>query len=367
MAVTGPGIGLLVTGSTGVVADRVWIHDTTDRGVHLEDSLGAASLALTGSLVEGAALSGVSVISSSVTLSASVVRDTQSERGVAIHTFDGSRARGQLTVEGSVLERNGGGGVFVVRGDATVRASVVRDSRGDDTGRAGRGIDVEDDAETGIPSTLQVQQSVIEQSREVGVFIGGSEALLEATVVRETLPGDPRLGGGRGIEATSDPVSKTRSNVTLRATVVERSHAIGINVIDSDVVVESTVVRDTQPDAAGALGWGINARRDVEGASLTLVRSVISRNRELGVLIAGSGAAIEASVIRDTTPNDDAQLGRGLQNRGAPFHPGSLVGPRSRHHPRGEPRGERAGPRLRRDDRVERRPGNAPQRRGSLG
>src|SRR5262249_31135691 len=43
LAVSGETYGILVSGATDVVVDSVWIHDTPQRGVNVQDTLGPAS------------------------------------------------------------------------------------------------------------------------------------------------------------------------------------------------------------------------------------------------------------------------------------------------------------------------------------
>ncbi|MBW2524772.1 MAG: hypothetical protein JRI23_11380, partial [Deltaproteobacteria bacterium] len=53
LAITGPGVGYVQTTATGVLVDRVWIHDTGSRGVTLQDDFGAPTTEFRGSLIEG--------------------------------------------------------------------------------------------------------------------------------------------------------------------------------------------------------------------------------------------------------------------------------------------------------------------------
>src|SRR6185436_14341410 len=46
LAVSGPAIGLVVSGAEGVVIDRVRVHDTGARAIDVEDTLGPTRVAI---------------------------------------------------------------------------------------------------------------------------------------------------------------------------------------------------------------------------------------------------------------------------------------------------------------------------------
>src|SRR5262249_45120252 len=77
LAVTGQSGGILVLGANDVVVSGVWIHDTGEEGIRLDDSSGPASLSVTGSLVEGAHNYGMGFLGTDATIEESVVRDTK--------------------------------------------------------------------------------------------------------------------------------------------------------------------------------------------------------------------------------------------------------------------------------------------------
>jgi hypothetical protein len=102
------------------------------------------------------------------------------------------------------------------------------------------------------------------------------------------------------------------SNLVLRDCVLEGNVAMGMFVsMGAVVAVSNCAIRGTLVDATGAFGRGINAQ---SGAALTLTDSTVSGNRNSGVYLSGSGtkATLKGVVIRDTTPNDASDTGRGL-------------------------------------------------------
>jgi len=130
---------------------------------------------------------------------------------------------------------------------------------------------------------VSVRRSVVEQNHEVGVVVHGSDATLEGLVVRNTLPqaSDQTLGRGIGIQLSCTEAGcdpATRSNVLVRSSLVEQNHEIGVFVMASDATLEGLLVRGTLPQASDEL----------------LGRGV---NIQLGCSEAGCDPALRASVL----------------------------------------------------------------------
>lgn len=102
------------------------------------------------------------------------------------------------------------------------------------------------------------------------------------------------------------------SDVVLRDCVLDGNMAMGMFVsMGAVVAVSNCAIRGTLVDSTGAFGRGINVQT---GAALTLSDSTVAGNRNSGVYVSGSGtrATLKGVVIRDTTPNDATDTGRGL-------------------------------------------------------
>jgi hypothetical protein len=372
LAVRGGGHGLLSSGSTDVVLDQIWVHDSDGRGLVVHNESGASAVTMRGSLVEQNRAVGVFATGASVTLESSVVRDIQkgisTSAGIVVQS-DAGGAPGSLSLIGSVLDHNPETGIFVYGSEATIDASVVRDTQPDATGQGrglnvqsdpsgsrgvvlltrsvvershaigvfaasadlsieatvirdtqpesdgdGRGVSVQHDPGIGSPSTLLITRSLVDRSREIGVFVAGSAATVEATAVRSTAP-DAIGENGEGIHLKPDPASGTPSTLLLRSSLIEQSHQMGVFLFGSEATVEATAIRDTHSTAGGRFGTGVHAQFDPERnmpSSLTLLRSSVERSREAGILVVGSVATVDASVIRDTMPSDAGGSGDGI-------------------------------------------------------
>ncbi len=358
LTLTGAGIGVLMSGNENVLIDRVRVLGAV-RGIRAEGTLGPTSCNVRGSLIEQSGIYGLSVHSADVVIDGSVVRTASPAtyaldfgRGINVTTdcfatptgpVCPAEARATVTVRGSLIEDNHDVGLYVSSAHATVEASVLRATlpRVSDQG-GGRGIAVGSVcAETPIGlrcdphrASVTIYGSLIEDNYG-GLFVSGAEATLDASVLRGSLPWPLDQTGGRGINAQTgceltstgaacDPAA--RSAITVQRSLIENNHDIGIFVGGSDAIIETSVVRATLPRASDQeIGRGILIQLacyvDATGqhcdATLpgnAIVRSsLIEDNHDVGLLIGGGDAIVDASVIRTTAPRaSDGLFGDGI-------------------------------------------------------
>lgn len=289
VALTGAGIGIAVSGSQALWIERVWVHDNALFGLDAESALGPTA----------------------------------------------------LSVMGSLFEDNHEVGLFVMGAEATVEATVVRETwpRASDQ-ESGRGVSFQVECALGpngsvacdpsAPARATVHGALVEQNHEGGLVVAGSEATVEATVVRGTLPRASDQGGGNGVmiqhpclpgpggEPSCDPASPSR--VTLRGSLVAENHLVGVRISGSQAILESTVVRNQltergiliEPPCV-ALTDGSVQCDSTQPAQATVSRSLVDENQYIGILVAGSEATVQDTVVRGTLPRaSDQQCGRGM-------------------------------------------------------
>jgi hypothetical protein len=321
LSVRGAALGIATSGATNVVVDHVWIHDTAGRGFDSESTLGPSEASLSDSLVEAAGGVGVAALGATATIRNTVVRATERtflEEGRGIVIQDRDTPETSTVVEACVVERNHEGGIFVAGALATIEATVVRDTLPTESENAyGRGIDIQNDPSTQRPSTVTIRASVVIGSHDGGILVQGSNATIESTVVRDTVAAPADLRFGDGIFIQGDSATGQRANVTVRGSLVERSASAGISVNGADVTIESTAVRDIQPnDAAHEWGRGISVQDDWDSRqpSTAAIRwSTVDRVHEVGIIVQGSDATIEATAVRGTQPQpSDGRFGGGI-------------------------------------------------------
>jgi hypothetical protein len=336
------GAGLLVSNAQEVVADALWIHDSPSFGVSTEAFPNDTSLTLGGSLIEHNRDVGVFVWSSSSTLvvEASVVRDTLPiqgtfGRGISLECTPSLGCDASVTshasVRGSLIEGNRDIGINVSGAEAEIIETVVRGTLPADNGIGGWGVQVQVPCLPGMcdasaPARATLRQSLIAENHATGVAIGGSEAHLDATVVRGTLP-DEQGHPGRGVTVYNCSPQAGCTFVapgvaTLSWSLIQDNRDVGLIVAGSQVEIVASAVRGTLVNAIGQDGLGISIQPICEGAcdpttpSRAEIRSsLFEANHTAGVSVAGSELTLEASVVRGTLGDDQGNWGRGLEIR----------------------------------------------------
>ncbi len=321
-AITGSNpVGVSIWGVEDVLLTHLWVHEPAGRGLNLQATLGPTSVTVQHTLVEGSHDIGVFVYGSAATLDGVVVRDTlplQSDpprgRGISIQLDPDTSSTATITA--SLVERNHEFGIFVSGSTATLDGVVVRDTFPQPSDLSvGRGIHVQGAIDTGAPSVASITATVVERSHDIGVVIQGSEATLDAVVVRDTFPQQSDLRFGRGIDIETSRYTGAPSTATVTASLVERSHDIGIYASGSEATLENVVVRDTFPRQSDlGLGRGINIQTATGTPSTaTITTSLVERSHDIGVLISGSEVTLRGVAIRQTRGRAcDGLFGDGL-------------------------------------------------------
>ncbi|HZO12797.1 MAG TPA: hypothetical protein VFB62_06055, partial [Polyangiaceae bacterium] len=157
-----------------------------------------------------------------------------------------------------------------------------------------RGIDVED---TLGPASANIVGSLVETAVEVGVFMAGAPVTMDSSVVRGTLPlSDMTLGRGLGVQLG---LTGSSAKVTLARSVIESNHELGMFCGSSELTLEGTVVRLTSPQASDdELGAAIGTAATLENArpKLTVRGSWLAENHGSAIIIEDSDVDVDDSV-----------------------------------------------------------------------
>lgn len=328
LALRGDSIAIVVTGAENVLIDRAWIHDAPGRGIQATNQLGITRLSVTRSLLEATHEFGVITAGATLTVDASVIRNTKPApdgtfgRGVSAQADLDSGEPSNATIRASLLEHNHDNAAFVLGSTALLETSVIRDTQPSSDG-IGRGLTARSDPDTKLRSNVTVRASTFERNTDVGLLIWGADALIETTSVRNTNPAAD-MTAGRGIDIERDAETGERANALIRSSLIEKNREFGVFVLGSDAVIESTLVRDTDlaPDGTTGAG-GINIQIDPESlqrSTATVRSSAVLRSHEMGIFVSGSDATIEATLVQTTLPGVDMGFGRGINVQ---HHPGS--------------------------------------------
>jgi hypothetical protein len=313
LAVSGPSIGVLAA-APDVHIERAWIHDTGWFGVIVQER--ASSLLVRDSLLEAATKVGAYAFGARLELQSTVVRDTAVGmggfgRGVNAE-WTPSEGRATLQVRTSLVERSLELGIFAGGADALVEASVVRDTRASAEGY-GAGVLCRDFG--GERGSLEVDASVISGSIGAGVFTTGSDTRIVESVVRDTQPEILGQADGSGVFVLQNPETAEPASLELSSSTVLRHHDTGVAAVSAAILVHASNVRDILPRASdGQAGVGIlvtNERMLPDPPPLTLSESRIEDNHLAGLLVLDAPAHVDKSAICRTQPADEVG-GRGI-------------------------------------------------------
>jgi nitrous oxidase accessory protein NosD len=314
LGITGPGRGIWLKAARARV-EEVEVARCGDTGVEVQgaskDPLRGPELTLRDSLVASNHARGMHISSAAALVERSVVRDTQPRAtdktqgsGIVAHSEQGQP--GELVLRDSLVARNHRGGVVAYGGTATIERSVVRDTRAQ-ASENGSGVGIMVRLYKGVPATLQLTDSLVDNNRLVGVGVYSADATIQRSIVRDTQKGlEPtqQFWIGTGIEV----YGQTRHTLLVQDALVAGNHYIGLSIFENaDATVERSVIRDTLP-TNGDWGPGVFSY-----SPLTLRDSLVANNHALGVHVWGAKAVVERSVVRDTQPRTlDETRGHGI-------------------------------------------------------
>jgi hypothetical protein len=294
--------------SVAIAIDSTLVADTVAGGPAGDPSAGIAetyatpgpypdpSLTIQSSLIENSAGVGVTVTTGVLHLLASVVRDSQPQAGIAgegITMGDGS----DLTIRGSLLERNRGGSVGATDTDVTIDSTLVRDTLPGLLGLAGSSgppLAFARSAEiTGSKRAPQagITGSVFEGGGGIGVLLDGVAGTLGGVVVRNVAATDADRGYGVGLAVRSNATAT--GSLSARGLLVDGAVAMGINVDSVQADFIGVHVRNVTTDASGAFGDGIT----VDQSTASIRQSRIEGAPRAGISAFGSQVTVDSVAL----------------------------------------------------------------------
>ena len=256
----------------------------------------------------GAEEPGIEVVGGSLEVRGVTV--TGGRLGIAVARAAGPGGPVNLVLRSTALEGNRDIGLFVVGVGASVEAvgATVRETAADADGNFGRGVDVEAGA------SLDATDLLLDGNHEIGLRASdpGTTVALTSAVVRDTGPlADGTFGRGVSVQA----------GASLDATdlLLEGNHITGLFAEGpgTTVVLSGAVVRDTQPRSDGTGGRGVSVQ---DGASFDATDLLLEGNHDVGLFAGNPGTtvALSGAVVSDTQTGADGTFGRGVEvNDGA--------------------------------------------------
>jgi len=293
----------------------------------------SASAVVSGSVFERTAGANVAIDGAEAELSATTVRESLVDHSggyaggiyVAYAAPDtGQKAR--LVLRQSLVTRSLGKGIWLDGAEALVESSIVRDTQaGAQPGFDGVGVVVSLAGVGGHQGSLELRGALVESTVGAGVGVLGSKAIVEDCLVRDVLPGSAGLAWG--LQAQGDTTTHGAAEVEVRRTLIQGIAGVGIGLAGASATIDSSVVRDSSSAPSGLYGHGIHVQAIPpagQRGSLTLTSVLVESSVAFGVAGVDSDLMVDGCIVRDTTASPGATYGDGVVAFRA-FQPTSLT------------------------------------------
>ncbi len=209
-----------------------------------------------------------------------------------------------LSLAGVLIDRSPGYGASVLDSDSSLELSdtVIRDTQETSAG-AGAALYVEGGGH------ITASRAILAGNQTIAVMLQdpGSEVTLSDSVVRETRSASDGTYG-RAIQVTLG----AHLDASRFLATENRDVAVQLGDEGTTVTLSDAILRDTQPMADGTMGRGLEV---TSGGQLEATHLVLAGNRDVSVLVSGSGAVatIADAVIADTQEREvNGKFGHGL-------------------------------------------------------
>src|SRR5262249_24096283 len=153
----------------------------------------------------------------------------------------------------------------------------------------------------GGKTEVTMRRVLVERAREDGIYMRGAAVTMEDVHIRDTLDGPG--GQGYGMEVLYG-AKGTRGTLQANRVVLERNYYASAGVAASDATFERSVFRGM--DQAVPAGFGIisllapTLEPQNRRATVTLRQSVVQDAQGMAVAAQGSDMILESTVVRDT-------------------------------------------------------------------
>jgi hypothetical protein len=199
-------------------------------------------------------------------------------------------------------------GLYLLAAEASVEATLVRDTLPDvEDQHLGRCVNLQAGVDGATSSELELRSSVVEGCNNAGIASWGSVATIEGTVIRAVRPDRFYDDGGFGLSAGQ--LQAVPSSVDINWSVVTDTVQAGVVAWGSDVTLTGTVVRGILPtEGEGLYGDGITAIRMPSGPAVAIVQSSrLALAGRAGLSVFGAEARLETTALECNPIHLDAE------------------------------------------------------------
>ncbi len=119
---------------------------------------------------------------------------------------------------------------------------------------------------------------------------------MQSSVIRDTLP--DAAGSGRGVQVQAAPDTGAPSSALLRGLLVEQSWTAGVFVVGSTASLQGCLIRDTAPGATGLFDDGIVVFSDEAPGTAMLIGTRVEQSARAAVSSFGAEVTISGSLFQ---------------------------------------------------------------------
>jgi len=243
--------------------------------------------------------------------------DNRGGSGIQAYIQPGQTRGATLTVKDSVVAGNRNFGVGLFSSVGTIERTVIRDTQEEASSKlSGSGIVAQLQDSASPPSQLTVRDSLLARNRYIGLILFGSKGVVERTVVRDTREQVSDRIYGIGVVASVQPGLSPSADLVLRDCWIKGNRTVGVNVLNSKALVERTVVRDTLNQVSNKIGGsGIEAfvlKGHSQSPELMVLDSFVVNNTNAGIGFGSGKGKLERSIIADTRADPSGHYGDGV-------------------------------------------------------
>jgi hypothetical protein len=287
---------------SGSVISGTRSSDSGKNGYGLQAGEGC-TVVLSTTLVEENSRAGVIADhpSTTMTIVDSIIRNTL-PNGKGIGPGLEVRGGSEVTTLDSLIDNNSTLNITVFDPETvfTISGSTIRNALAGEGG--GHGVQV------GLGATTTVHRCLLEGNPNVALYAmhPGTKVDIVSSTIRNTLP-DTDGNNGMGV------VVFEGAGVALTDSLLDSNRDVALNLSGSDteIFVDSCVVRNTLADGNGYYGRGLNAQN---GSKVAIFSSLFEANHDAGIaaLQMGTEITVSGSIIRQTKPLDKGTHGEGF-------------------------------------------------------
>ena len=215
------------------------------------------------------------------------------------------------TIKDSLVDNSLGSGIYLVGSSADIQATVVTDTQQQPDGTHGYGVSAMPSITGALRSELTLHRSLIEKSGGAGIYVQGSTANLKGVLVDNT---ELAKSAAHGIGAIFDHTVAAQLTIgNVEGCLIKGSREAGVLARSAEVHIKTTAIKDTGVNAAGALGLGLDAQTLAADAlaEVTITSSIVEGAHRAAISSAGAQLTVDSCSIVDTAA-DSTGLGVGI-------------------------------------------------------